>query len=101
MKPTRAELSNALQVLLVWATGMDRDKNPYSYKEVKAACVVMAREQVRGDCAGPDWSAWRRDWPLKRIKLGRMMYAGEAEERSQEQMPWVRAYVMPRKGAKR
>lgn len=44
-KPKRAELIAALTLLLQWATGSNKQGNPYRFPAVKQALQVIARER--------------------------------------------------------
>lgn len=44
-KPSKQLVVNALEILLVWATGSDKHNNPYCYPEVKHALQILARER--------------------------------------------------------
>jgi len=45
MKPSLSELAEALEILLKWATGSNKDGNPYCMPAVKYALKVLARER--------------------------------------------------------
>jgi hypothetical protein len=44
-KPGRRELVDALEIMLKWATGGNKDGNPYCYPAVRHALKVIARER--------------------------------------------------------
>jgi len=45
MKPSRRELAEALEILLTWATGSNRDGNPHCHPEVRYALRILACER--------------------------------------------------------
>jgi hypothetical protein len=45
MKPSKREVLEALEILLKWATGGNREGNPYCVPAVRHALRVLARER--------------------------------------------------------
>jgi hypothetical protein len=47
-KPTKHEVVTALEILIKWAIGSDRNGNPYQKPAVKHALRILAREKGIG-----------------------------------------------------
>lgn len=47
-KPSKAEIVNALDDLLCWATGPSKGNNPYTYQEVRQALIILGRQYGHG-----------------------------------------------------